>query len=198
MKLFSRFLCICIGYFSGSILTAELVARKMTGRSARQLGSGNPGMTNIMLHLGKKAGFLVLAGDMAKTLSALFLSFRCFGGQIGRASLLWGGLGTILGHNFSAFSHLKGGKGVAVTCTWLIICMPLWGTLCCLSGGLVCLITGYLPLGAVLIPFLSIIPGFLQGKESGFSMTAASLMMFFRHRNGLKRMLYGQEKRFFH
>lgn len=194
-----RLLCLFIGYFLGSFLTADLVSKITVGKRAGQIGSGNPGMTNIMTHIGKKAGFAVLLGDVAKTILALILSWNAAGRKIGKASLIWGGLGAVLGHNFSFLSRLKGGKGVTVTCTWLIICMPVWGTLCCLAGGLVCLITGFLPLGAVLIPALAVLPGFLTlGKEAGILFLFSSGMMFSRHYRGLARVRKGTERRFFH
>ena len=65
-----RILCLLVGYLLGSFLTAECIARRLTGRSARDLGSGNPGMANIMATLGKGPGFAVLAGDVAKTVLA--------------------------------------------------------------------------------------------------------------------------------
>ena len=40
----ARLLCLLVGYVFGSFLTAEVVARAVAGKSARQLGSGNPGM----------------------------------------------------------------------------------------------------------------------------------------------------------
>ncbi|MCQ4772075.1 glycerol-3-phosphate acyltransferase, partial [Intestinimonas massiliensis] len=52
------------------------MARWKTGRGARTLGSGNPGMANIAGALGKGAGALVLAGDLLKT--ALATSFVLF------------------------------------------------------------------------------------------------------------------------
>ena len=64
---FLRLLCLAAGYLFGCFLTAEVVARCTAGESARQIGSGNPGMANIMTHLGKRAGLLVLAGDVLKT-----------------------------------------------------------------------------------------------------------------------------------
>lgn len=197
-KIAPRILCLFAGYLLGSFLTAEFTAKIIAGKSARQIGSGNPGMTNIMTNLGKKAGFTVLLGDIAKTILALILSWKATGKKIGKASLLWGGLGTIFGHNFSFLSCFKGGKGVVVTCTWLIICMPLWGTLSCLAGGLVCLLSGFLPLGAVLIAPLSVLPGFLTlGKEAGWAFLLSSVMMFSRHRRGLCRIKKGTETKFF-
>ena len=62
MEITLRILCLLWGYLLGSFLTAECIARRLTGRSARDLGSGNPGMANIMATLGKGPGFAVLAG----------------------------------------------------------------------------------------------------------------------------------------
>ena len=70
MEITLRILCLLVGYLLGSFLTAECIARRLTGRSARDLGSGNPGMANIMATLGKGPGFAVLAGDVAKTVLA--------------------------------------------------------------------------------------------------------------------------------
>ena len=61
MALFLRGLCLLAGYLFGGFLTAEVVARCTAGVSARDIGTGNPGMANIATHLGKKAGLLVLA-----------------------------------------------------------------------------------------------------------------------------------------
>ena len=39
-----RLLCLLAGYVCGGFLTAELVARHCTGKSAAYMGTGNPGM----------------------------------------------------------------------------------------------------------------------------------------------------------
>ena len=65
MALFLRGLCLLAGYLFSGFLTAEVVARCTAGVSARDIGTGNPGMANIATHLGKKAGLLVLAGEGA-------------------------------------------------------------------------------------------------------------------------------------
>ena len=67
MEITLRIFCLAAGILFGSFLTAEYVARRLTGRTARDLGSGNPGMANIMATLGKGPGFAVLVGDVAKT-----------------------------------------------------------------------------------------------------------------------------------
>lgn len=130
----ARLACILLGYLFGSFLTAEVVARVVSGKSARQLGTGNPGMANIMAQLGKGAGLLTLAGDTLKTVAACGAAYYATAPLIGQASILYAGLGAVLGHNYPAWAGFRGGKGVAVTCVWLVLYLPFWGTLCCIAG----------------------------------------------------------------
>ena len=58
-----RLLCLLLGYLCGCFLTAELVARARTGKSAAALGTGNPGMANLAHELGKGWGAVVLASS---------------------------------------------------------------------------------------------------------------------------------------
>lgn len=191
-------ICTVIGYLCGCFLTAELAARLAEGKSASEIGSGNPGMANIMANLGKKAGFFVLAGDVGKTLIAFGVSWLLAGGLLGRETFLWAGLGVVLGHNFPFWKKFRGGKGVAVTCTWLIFFMPVWGTVSCIAGGAVVLATGYLPLGAVLIPLLgTCFAFFLQGIMAGIFFLLSFLLMLSRHYRGLLRIVRGTEERKF-
>ena len=191
-------ICTVIGYLCGCFLTAELVARITEGKGASEIGSGNPGMANIMANLGKKAGFFVLFGDVTKTLIAFGVAWLLAGSLLGRETFLWAGLGTVLGHNFPFWKKFRGGKGVAVTCTWLIFFMPLWGTVSCIAGGAVVLATGYLPLGAVLIPFFgTCFAFFLQKTMAGIFFLLAFLLMLSRHYRGLLRIARGTEERKF-
>ena len=43
--------CILTGYLCGCFLTAEAVSRHAAGKSASRLGTGNPGMANIMTNV---------------------------------------------------------------------------------------------------------------------------------------------------
>ena len=192
-----RGLCLLIGYLCGCYLTAETVARRYTGQSAAQLGSGNPGMTNIAGAVGKTKGAVVLLGDIAKTILAWILCRTLFP-SLGALSALWAGFGAVLGHNFPFWKKFKGGKGVTVTCACLILYAPGWGTLACLAGLAVTLLTGYLPVGAVLIPALFVPAAFvLAGAEAGVLAVLLALVMLSRHRRGLGRVLRGEEPRKF-
>lgn len=192
-----RLLCLLAGYVCGGFLTAELVARHCTGKSAAYLGTGNPGMANLAHELGKGWGAVVLAGDIAKTALAWLLCRVLFPG-LGALAGLWSGLGAVLGHNFPVWRRFRGGKGVAVTCAALILSSPLWGTLACLIGLAVTLLSGWLPLGAVVIPALFVPPAFaFHGREAGLLALILALVMLSRHIRGLGRILRGEEARKF-
>lgn len=191
-----RVLCLLLGYLCGNFLTAEAVARLRTGRSARDLGSGNPGMANIAGSLGVRWGAVVLAGDIAKTALACLLCRNALFPALGALAALYAGLGAALGHNFPAWKGFRGGKGVAVTCTFLVLAAPLWGVVSGLAGLVLVLWTGYLPLGAAVIPAVFILPAFLtQGPEAGVLAALAALLMLTRHIHGLKRIARGEEPR---
>lgn len=193
-----RGICLLAGYLLGGFLTAEAVARSLTGKSARALGTGNPGMANLTAQLGKAAGFAVLAGDVAKTVLAIWFCVRYAAPELGRTAVLYAGLGAILGHNWSVWHGFHGGKGVAVTCTWLILYLPVTGILCCLAGGAAVLLWGYLPVGAVLIPLLAVpLAGMQYGTEACVGTALAAAVMLSRHAKGLWGVWHGTEPRFF-
>ena len=194
-NLWPRGACLLLGYALGSVMTAELAARIAAGKSIREIGNGNPGFANVLLHLGKPAGTAVLAGDVLKTAMACWLCTALFPSLKGIA-ILYAGLGAVLGHDFPPRG--QGGKGVTVTCTWLTLCLPVSGALCCLAGGALTLALGYLPVGAVFIAVTAVPLGWVQyGREHVAVLLVSALVMLSRHYRGLLRVLHGTEPRYF-
>lgn len=207
-----RFLfCLLVGYAFGNIPNGYMYA-KAHGIDIYKEGSGNPGTTNVLRTLGKKAGFTVLIMDIAKCMLPIFfmvLFFKPENEDIKSLILMITGIGAILGHNFPCIPKVKGGKGVACTGALLLALSPLY-TLCLLLFLiLVILITGYVSLGSMLsitIFFLSVV---FFGKTSVlFPFTDAvylpmcalsfllMLMLIFQHRGNIQRLLNGTENRF--
>ena len=104
------FLAIIGSYLLGSIPFGILVSKALGEKDPRTLGSKNIGFTNVLRVSGKKAGILTLLGDIGK--GALVTGVALALG-IPRPWILLMGLAVILGHMFSIFLGLKGGKGVA-------------------------------------------------------------------------------------
>lgn len=163
-----RLICLAIGYALGCVLTAEFVCRRAHGESAFATGDGNPGMANVAHALGVKRGIAVLAGDIAKTLVAA-IAVRILFPDLGMLAPLWATVGAALGHNFPVWHRFRGGKGVTVTCAGLILSSPVAGIVSCLAGLAGCAISGYLCVGAIVIPaaYLAIMAAAALGWAPG-------------------------------
>ncbi|MCD7750035.1 MAG: glycerol-3-phosphate acyltransferase [Oscillospiraceae bacterium] len=185
---------LLMGYVFGNFLTAELVSRRIAGKSSFERGSGNPGMANIAAQDGANSAAFVLAGDLLKTFLPCLLCRMVLFPEAGAAAAAYAGLGAILGHNFPVWHHFKGGKGVACTCAALISISLGYGLLACLIGGIGVLVSHYLSIGAVLIPAAFLLPAFcFCEKEIGIVTMIIALIMLQRNMTGLKNLLTGTE-----
>jgi acyl phosphate:glycerol-3-phosphate acyltransferase len=101
-----------VGYLLGSIPFAILVER-WKNVDLRRLGSGNVGASNAFIVAGKLPGILVLIGDACKGVFAVSLMGALTGGS--HAAIAGAALGAVLGHDWSLYLRLKGGKGTATT-----------------------------------------------------------------------------------
>lgn len=104
-------------YALGSVSFAELIVRAKSGRSLRDVGSGNLGATNAGRVLGRGWGLSIYALDFAKGFAPAF-----FLEQAGTALIegeAWMPLSipvavaALLGHCFPIWHGFKGGKGAA-------------------------------------------------------------------------------------
>lgn len=192
-----RWISLVIGYLFGNFLTAEVVARRYQGKSAFDVGSGNPGMANIMSSCGFTAGVLTLAGDLAKTVAACALCrFLLFPADAPLAAA-WAGLGVSLGHDFPFWHHFRGGKGVATTCAAIFCIRPLWGLLCMAAGMFVVFVTQYLSIGAPVIPgaFILVAAFVFHSPEMLLVIFAMTVLMVTRHLDGFRGIRAGTESK---
>ncbi|WP_438014405.1 glycerol-3-phosphate 1-O-acyltransferase PlsY [Sorangium sp. So ce315] len=115
---------LVLAYLLGAVPTGYLFARLVKGVDIRAVGSGNIGATNVLRAFGWKPGLGVLAADVAKgALAAGPLASwltAAPGGWIAAA----GGLAAVLGHDYTVFLGMRGGKGVATSCGVLLVLAP--------------------------------------------------------------------------
>lgn len=191
-----KILCVVIGYLCGCFLTADVVARLRTGKSAFLLGSGNPGMANIGHVLGVKWAVITLVGDVLKTaLACLVCRYVLFPG-LGGAAVLYAGVGAALGHGFPFWHRLKGGRSVAVSCMYMILFAPVPAIIVELAGLCAVILTGYLAVGAITMPVLFLYPVFrFYGMEDGLVALAGAAVTLLLHRDSIVRMIRGQEEK---
>lgn len=195
---------VVISYLIGSIPTAYLFGRFYKGIDIRQHGSGNVGATNAFRVLGKIPGALVLLLDAAKgvvstTVVADILELNSIIFLVGL------GLVSVAGHNWTIFLKFKGGKGMATSLGVLIglgvqiepvrivlvLSFLVWGVVF-IAGGFVSLASIaagiFLPVGMVILN---------QPLELIVMSIVLCLFVVMRHRPNIRRLLAGEEHRFF-
>ena len=189
---------VVLGYLLGSISFALIIARAR-GVDILNVGSGNPGATNVKRVVGPGPGNIVFFLDCLKGFIAAGWPLILFSNFVDPPLLgVLGFLAAILGHSFSVFLKFKGGKGVAVTVGGLLALMPFVFLISILVWALVFYVTRYvsfasLCLGASL-PFSAV----LLGYRGGLLLLALflAIMIGIRHRSNILRLLKGTEGKF--
>ena len=194
-------LALPAGYVLGSIPFGLILAKVFGGKDVRQYGSGNIGATNVSRVAGPFAGVLTLLLDAGKGAAAVLLTAR-FTGQNATA-MMAAGLAALVGHCFSVWLGLKGGKGVATGLGVFAALCPLAAVSGFVVFVLVFLYWRYVSLaslaGAAAMPLLIY---FLWAPKHAppLSVTVGTLLaaalIFYKHGANLRRLMEGTEPKF--
>ena len=188
-----------LSYLLGNLNGAILLSRLVEKDDVRRHGSGNAGFTNFFRNYGKATSLLVILIDGAKTaLSCLLGAFLLGKYGLGTEGMLLGGLCATLGHDFPAFLGFRGGKGIV--CGFMTALVTDWriGLILLALFALIYLSTKYVSLASLLcaVGFLVLFPLFYPGKSLVILLSAVmALLAIFLHRENLKRLLKGQERK---
>ncbi len=197
------FAALCIGYLLGSFNTSVIVG-KLYGKDIRRHGSNSAGLTNTLRVLGKSAAAFVLAGDIAKGVIACLIGLRLgvdvySGEAVDSLSLFAAGAGAVAGHNWPVYFGFKGGKGLLTAAA--VMFMVDWVATLISLGVFIMIValTRYVSLGTILATTLfvaiSFVPAF--GNTIYFNMFAGliAVMVIFKHKENIQRLLSGRENR---
>jgi glycerol-3-phosphate acyltransferase PlsY len=190
-------LAFLLAYGLGSIPFGVLLTRLAGAGDLRQIGSGNIGATNV-LRTGRKglaAATLIL--DMLKGTAAVILAERLVPGTAQLAAT-----GALLGHLYPVWLKFAGGKGVA-TLFGLILAFSILGDLHWIAPaayavawiGLL-LLTRYSSLAGMSAGLLSpLVAAMLQRFDLALLFLGLALLVLWKHRANLDRLLAGTEPR---
>jgi glycerol-3-phosphate acyltransferase PlsY len=205
MNIYYCLIAAAAAYLLGSIPTAVWIGKAFHGIDVREHGSGNAGATNTIRVLGWKTGIPVLIIDLAKgwlaAMLPVFLGIAPHGSALLTDLQILTGLIAILGHIFPIYAGFRGGKGVATVAGAMLAIHPL---LTLSSFGvflIVLLLTGIVSVSSIsmgiafpiLLFTLFDTPSLIFKIFSVFVATA----LIVTHRNNLKRLLKGEEKKLF-
>ena len=192
------FFYVGLGYLLGSI-PFGLLLTKMSGMGdVRKIGSGNIGATNVLRTGNKGLAVATLLLDGLKGLAPVLIA-----GQYAPDFMAMAGAAAFLGHVFPVWLNFKGGKGVA---TYVGVLLALsW------PSGLAAIVIWVSALAlfrysslsslvaAAAAPFL--VWAFETPAGASWMDTRLSVMwvfvmgvvVFFRHRDNIRRLLAGEE-----
>ena len=189
-------------YLLGSIPFGYLIVRLSGGGDVRRHGSGNIGATNVARVSGTLSGLLTLALDAAKGYFAVWLA-----AAVTQNNVRWMMVAALLalaGHLFPVWLGFRGGRGVATgTGVFLPIC---WQAV---AGAavvflLVVIFWRYVSLASIsaaaALPLLMYLlyarmPGFAPPLIVSAGTSAAMILVIWRHRANIRRLLEGSESR---
>lgn len=184
------FILYVAAYVIGSIPTAIIVGRLFFGVDIRDHGSNNPGATNTIRVLGKKAGLIVLIVDIGKGALAAALPFIL---HVDMDPLLLG-LVAVLGHCFPVFAGFRGGKAIATTAGTLLIANPLMLLIAyvCFFG--VIFATKYVFMGSISVGTALFIYALVEpGQDYELIFFLFILFLLFLHRSNIRNFMAHKE-----
>ncbi len=203
-------LIVCVAaYAVGSLPFGYLTAKTVAGKDIRQHGSGNIGATNVIRVLGVKWGVLVLLLDCLKGLLPVLLlpplvAWAAESPEYNHLKVACG-VAAILGHVFPCWLGLRGGKGVATALGVVCVLAPR-ATLAAIAVFAVCLLAfRIVSLGSLLAAMAFAACQMVLMQPDPFSAEnwslatfslAIPLLIVYRHRGNLARLLRGEEPRF--
>jgi len=222
-------LCAVISYLLGSCNSAIIVVKLLKHEDVRSKGSKNAGLTNTFRCYGAVPALLTLIGDLAKGIVAVVLSrliFNVLGTGLsdlmnvlgisweplteGHNTIFVGyiaGFFAILGHIFPIYYGFKGGKGVLVSCSILLVIDPLTFCIVIPLFIIVLAITKYVSVAsicsAIAYPIITFVS---QTLRSSFTSQEAivhtilvigtSIILIYMHRTNIERLKNGTENKF--
>ncbi|OMF60295.1 acyl-phosphate glycerol 3-phosphate acyltransferase [Paenibacillus sp. FSL R5-0490] len=177
-------------YLIGSIPTALLFGKFAFGIDIRDHGSNNPGATNTLRVLGKKAAIVVLLVDVSKGAAAAAIPVILNA----EADPLIVGMVAVAGHCFPVFAGFRGGKAIATT-AGVLLYVNIWMFLIAyISFVAVIFLTKYVFFGSLSVGgSLLIYSLFTEGTEHELIFSIFLLFLIFLHRSNINNFIDNKE-----
>ena len=187
-------LMIAFAYLLGSVPTGYLLGY-FAGVDVRRAGSGNVGATNVARVAGKRLGLLTLLGDAAKGFAPVFIALR-MDLDAGLTGLV--ALAAFLGHLYPIFLKFKGGKGVATALGALLALAPAAVGVLFMVFFIAALATRIVSLASMITAAMTpVVIWFFDYPAPLIGITLLmALMIVWRHRENIQRLLSGAEPKF--
>jgi acyl phosphate:glycerol-3-phosphate acyltransferase len=183
-------------YLLGSVSFGILISQLFGLDDPRTVGSGNPGATNVLRSGKKSAALLTLLGDALKGWLPVWLALQ-------NNMLMWVvstiGIAVFLGHLYPIFFKFKGGKGVATALGVMLAISPLLALAALVTWLIVFATSRYASLASIIAAIFVPIHSYYYlrpYKDYFLMLLVISVLLIWRHRGNIKKLLNGTESGF--
>ena len=193
-------------YLLGGLMGGDVMRALLGGGDLREAGSGNVGATNALRARGPRFALGVLLIDIGKGVLAVLLlpALPWPWPQATVLPALWlaeaCGVMVTLGHCYPVFKRFRGGKGVATLAGVFAALLPLAFLWMLATFVLTTLLTGFVGLASVAAALAALLVVGRSGaglvSATGVFTIAMALLVIFKHRENLVRIVRGSEHRF--
>ncbi|SFV54668.1 Acyl-phosphate:glycerol-3-phosphate O-acyltransferase PlsY [hydrothermal vent metagenome] len=186
-------------YLVGGIPFGLLLAKKFAGVDIKASGSGSIGATNVLRvvkeknpSLAKKLGIATLALDALKGVAVLLIASIMGMSE----STLWAiGVLSVIGHCFSPYLGLEGGKGIATGMGVMMFMLPLETIIALVVWGVLAKtikISSVSSLTGVLVLLISSF--YIHPDMAHAPVVFIVFLLYYKHIPNIIRLFSGQEK----
>ncbi len=187
---------VAVAYLIGSISFAVVVSKLFGLPDPHSYGSGNPGATNVLRTGNKTAALLTLVGDGLKGFATVIAAYH-LGVSWGDASLATAGaaLAVFVGHLYPVFHRFKGGKGVATAAGIAFGLSWQLGIGLLIAWLVMAILFRYSSLASMVTAIAAPPLGFyfLGNWPEAWVLIPIALLLLWRHRGNIRKLLAGTE-----
>ena len=193
-------LLIIFSYLMGSIPSGYILVKKKLNKDVRDYGSGNIGATNVKRVAGEKLSKITALCDMLKAIIPVLLTRILIWNDILKTneslSLSLVAIAAILGHNYTIFLKFKGGKGVATSAAAFMFIVPKAFIVTAIVFFGLKLFTKVVSIRSLSAGVTLFVTTLLFGYDKYLVSATlfACILVFWRHRANIKRLINGTEK----
>jgi glycerol-3-phosphate acyltransferase PlsY len=201
-----------IAYFIGSVPSGYVLVRLFLKKDVRHHGSGNIGATNVLRIGNRKLALLTYILDVVKVWVPMFLfnltmnPIKDLPSDVLVASLMIVGVMAVMGHMYSCWLRFDGGKGVATFMGYFVWLFPygalvggsvflivVFATKIVSLASLVAVLTAAIYVVIYIFPTLDM-PMHLMWVSKSFFIVMI-ILIFFRHKDNIRRLIKGEENK---
>jgi len=189
-----------LAYLVGGIPFGLLLAKKFAGVDVKASGSKSIGATNVLRvvkekdpALAKKLGIATLALDALK--GVVVLTIAHFSGV--SEATLWGvAVLAVLGHCFSPYLGLEGGKGIATGMGVMMFMLPFETTIALIVWGVMAKTVRISSVSSLTGVLALLISSFIIHPDMAHApVVFIVVILFYKHIPNIIRVFKGEEKR---